>query len=68
MFSVSQDDRPQRLRGLPIAGIAFLILGGALVGIGAATDSGAWGFAGWIVIVASAILVVMGFVARGAAK
>jgi TRAP-type mannitol/chloroaromatic compound transport system permease large subunit len=53
---------------LPIAGIAFLILGGVLVGIGAATDSGAWGFAGWIVMVASAILVVMGFVARGAAK
>ena len=65
---MNQDDRPQRLRGLPVAGIAFLVLGGVLVGIGAAMDSGAWGFAGWVVIVASAILVLMGFVVRGAAK
>lgn len=65
---MSHQDRPQRLRGLPVAGIALLILGVALVGIGAATDSGAWGFGGWVVIVASAIVVIMGFVARGAAK
>ena len=49
-------------------GIVFVVLGGVLVGIGAATDSGTWAFGGWVDIVASVILVVMGSVARGAAK
>jgi hypothetical protein len=44
------------------------VVGAALVGIGAATDSGGVGFAGWVIMVASAVLVVMGLLARGAAK
>jgi TRAP-type mannitol/chloroaromatic compound transport system permease large subunit len=65
---VSQENRRQRVRGLPLAGIVFLIVGGALAGIGAGTDSGVLGFVGWVIVVASAILVVMGLLARGAAK
>ena len=63
---MSQENR--RLRGLPWGGVVFLALGAALVGIGAAADSGVVGFAGWVILVASAVLVIMGLVARGAAK
>jgi hypothetical protein len=65
---VSQENRRQRVRGLPWGGVALLVVGAALVGIGAATDSGGVGFAGWVIMVASAVLVVMGLLARGAAK
>jgi len=65
---MSQQDRPRRFRGLPAAGVVFLIAGGALVAIAWATGSGVWGYGGWVVMVAGAVLVIMGLVARGAAK
>jgi hypothetical protein len=65
---MSQQDGRRRLRGFPLAGIALLIVGGALIAIAAGMDSGVLAFAGWIIIVASAILVVMGLLARGAAE
>jgi hypothetical protein len=65
---MSQQDRPRRFRGLPATGVGFLIAGGALVAISWVTGSGVWGYVGWVVVVASAVLVIIGLVARGAER
>ncbi len=64
----SSENAQGRFRALPAAGLVSLLAGAALIAAGLIADSSIIAYSGWLVLAASALLIVIGMIARSAEK
>jgi hypothetical protein len=64
----SSEGTSRRFRGLPAAGLLFLLVGAGLIGAAFLADNSIIAYTGWLILIAGALVVIIGTIARNAEK
>jgi hypothetical protein len=58
--------KSRRFGAAPATGLVLLLVGVGLIVVGQLLDNGVVGYGGWLVLMASALLIIVGLIARSA--